>query len=76
MSRVQHKTASNGKTPLLGHDIGLCLLPDRTWHKGNDTKVDYSGDFGEGKDGNELKLELYWTMLLIGPLSGMWVWLG
>ena len=23
--------------------------PDRTWHKVSDLKVDYSGDFGEGK---------------------------
>ena len=29
--------------------ICLCLLPDRTWHKVNDPKVDYREDLGEGK---------------------------
>ena len=36
-----------------------CLPPDRTWHKVNDPKVDYSGDLGEGKVGYEPS----WTML-------------
>ena len=29
---------------LPGADICLCLSPDKTWHKVNDTKVDYSED--------------------------------
>ena len=53
-------------------DICLCLLPERTWHKVNDPKVDYIGDLGEGKIGHETRLEPCWTMLVIGPLSAMW----
>ena len=29
-------------------DICLCLPPDRTWHKVNDTKVDYNEGLGRG----------------------------
>ena len=54
--------------------ICLCLQPDRTWHKINDPKVDYSGDLGEGKIGQEPRLESFWTMLVIGQLSAMWAW--
>ena len=50
-------------------NICRCLPPDRTWHKVND----YSGDLGEGKVGNESKLEPCWSVLLIDPLSAMWV---
>ena len=50
-------------------DICRCLAPDRTWHKVND----YSGDLGKGKVGNEPRLEPYWSVLLIHPLSAMWV---
>ena len=32
-------------------DICLCLLPDRTWHKVNDTKVDYSGSLWGERSG-------------------------
>ena len=39
-------------------DICHTLPPDRTWHKVNDPKVDYSGGLGEGKFGPEPKLEL------------------
>ena len=39
-----------------------CLLPDRTWHKVNNSEVDYSGGLG-GKVGHELTLELCWTMM-------------
>ena len=31
-----------------GVDICHYLPPDRTWHKVNDPKVDYSGGLGEG----------------------------
>ena len=31
--------------------ICLCLPPERTWHMANDSKVDYSGDFGRGMSG-------------------------
>ena len=34
-----------------GSYICLYLPPDRTWHKVNDPKVDYSGDLGEGMSG-------------------------
>ena len=54
-------------------DIGHCLPPDRTWHKVNDPKADYNGDLGEGKVGHEPRLEPFWSMLLIDPLSAMWV---
>ena len=50
-------------------DICCCLPPDRTWHKVND----YSGDLGEGKIGNKLRLKPCWSVLLIDPLSAMWV---
>ena len=51
------------------YDICHCLPPDRTWHKVND----YSGDLGEGKVGHELRLKPSWSVLLIDPLSAMWV---
>ena len=68
----QHST----KQLLYGHlpDICLCLPPDRTWHKVNDSKVDYSGDLREWKVGKEPRLEPCWTMPVIGPLSAMWTW--
>ena len=47
--------------------------PDRTWHKVNDLKVDYSGGLGEGKVGHEPRLLPFWTLPLIGSLSEMWV---
>ena len=31
--------------------ICLCLLPDRAWHKVNDSKVDYCGDLGRWRSG-------------------------
>ena len=37
--------------------IYLCLPPDNTWHKVNDSNVDYSGDLGEGKFEHEPRLE-------------------
>ena len=51
--------------------ICLCLPPDRTWHKVNDPKVDYSRDLGEGKVGHEPRLEPCLTMLVIGPLCNV-----
>ena len=50
-------------------DICRWLPPDRTWHKVND----YSGDLGERKVGHEPRLEPCWSVLLIDPLSAMWV---
>ena len=55
-------------------NICLCLPPDRTWHKVNDPKVDYSGSLGEGKVKNELGLKPCWTILVTGPISAMWAW--
>ena len=52
--------------------ICLSLPPERTWHKVNDPKVDYSGDLGGGNVGQKPRLEPYLTMLVIGPLSAMW----
>ena len=46
--------------------------PDRTRHKVNDPKVDYSGDLGEGKVGNEPRLEPCWSTLVNGRLSAIW----
>ena len=45
---------------------------DRTLHKVNDPKADYSGDLEEGKDGHEPRVEPCWSVLLINPLSAMW----
>ena len=53
------------------YDICHCLPPDRTWHKVNDPKVNYSGDLGEGKVGHEPKLKACWSMLHIDPPSAM-----
>ena len=47
-------------------DICLCLPPDRTLHKDNDLKVDYSLE--ERKVGHEPRLEPCLTLLVIGPL--------
>ena len=33
-------------------DSCLCLRPDRTWHKVNDPKVDYSGAWRKGRSGS------------------------
>ena len=55
-------------------DICICLPPDRTWHKVNDTKVDYSENLGEGKIGHEPRFQLCCTMLVIDPLGAMSVW--
>ena len=55
------------------YDICRCLPPDRIWHKVNDPKSNYGGDLGEGKVGNKLRLGPCWSMLLIDPLSAMWV---
>ena len=49
----------------------LSSPPDRTWHKVNDPKVDYSGDLGEWKVGHEPRVEPYWTMLVIGTQCTM-----
>ena len=49
-----------------------CLQPEKTRHKVNDPKVDYSTDLGEGKVRHEPRPEPRWSMLLIGPLSAMW----
>ena len=40
-----------------------CLPPDRTWHKVNEMKVDYSGVLEEGKVGQEPKLKPWWAMM-------------
>ena len=51
-------------------DICLCLPPGCTWHKVNKLIVDYSGCLvGGGEVGHELRLETFWTLLVIGPLS-------
>ena len=47
---------------------------DRTRHKVNEPKADYSGDLGEGKVGYEPRLEPCWPMLLIDLLSAMLAW--
>ena len=60
--------------------IGLCLPPNRTWHKVNDLKIDYSRDLGEGKVGNKPRLEPCWSMLVMahlaqcGPNEPSWTW--
>ena len=57
--------------------ICRCLPPDMTWHmvKSHGQKAK-SGDKGEGKVGNEPRLEPCWSMLLIGSLGAMWAWWG
>ena len=54
------------------YDICCCLPTDRTRHKVNDPKADYSVNLGEGKVGHELRLEPCWSVLLIDPPSAMW----
>ena len=49
-----------------------CLPPDRTRHKVNHPRADYSGDLGEGKVEHELRLEPGWSVLIIDPLGTMW----
>ena len=53
-------------------NICLWLPPDRNCQKVNDSKVDYSGDLDVGKVGHDPRLELCWTLLVIGPLIAMW----
>ena len=53
--------------------ICRCLPPDRTWHKVINPKADYSVDLEEWKVGHEPGLEPCWSLLLIDPLSAMWV---
>ena len=58
-------------------DICLCLLPDRTWHKVNDPKGDYSGDLGEAKVGHKSRLEPCWSstnLVQCGPDEPNWTW--
>ena len=50
-------------------DICCCLPPDRTRYKVND----YSWDLGKGNVGHEPRLESCWSVLVIDPLSAMWV---
>ena len=54
------------------YDIYGCLPPDRTWHKVNELKADYSRDLGEMKVWHESRLEPCWSVLLIDPLNAMW----
>ena len=51
--------------------ICLCLPPDWTWHKVTDTNVDLKWELQEGKVGLESRLELSWTLLVIGSLNAM-----
>ena len=81
IKQIQHSPTDVKKVPTARcdylakiSDICLCLPPDRTWHKVNDPKVDYSGDLGEVMVGHEPRLEPCWTMLVIGPLCAMWAW--
>ena len=64
-----HRKNRDIQTTALLRYICLCLPPDRTWHKVNDPKVDYSGDLGEGE--GQARAE---AMLVIGPPSAMWAW--
>ena len=70
---VADRVLSMDQIELCNDSICHCLSPDRTRHKVNDPKVDYCGDLGEGKVGHEPRLEPYWTVLVIDPLSTMWV---
>ena len=38
-----------------------CLPPDKTWHKVNDLRVDYSWGLGEGKVGHKPQVCLCWS---------------
>ena len=63
------------KLPLLY--ICRCLSPDRTRHKVNDPRVDYSGDLGEGTVGQKLRLEPCWSSTHLeqcGPNEPSWSW--
>ena len=54
--------------------ICRCLPPDTTRHKVNDPKVGLKWGLGEGKVGQEPRLEPRWSMLVIDPLGTMWAW--
>ena len=69
-----HFRSTTWPLPLILTYTCLCLLSDRTWHKVNVPKVDYSEDLEEGNVGHEPRLEPCWTMLVIGPLSAMCAW--
>ena len=60
---------SNSSVWAIDKYICLWLPPDWTRRK-----VNYSGDLGEGKVVHEPKLESYWSVLVITPLSAMWAW--
>ena len=53
-------------------DICLCLSPDRTWHKVNDLKIDYSGDLGEGKVGHKPRLGICWSSAHLMQCGAWW----
>ena len=51
-------------------DIHPCLPPDRTWHKVDDPKVNYSGDLEEGKldmSQGSSPAWLCWSSAHLGP---------
>ena len=61
-------------------DICLCLPPDKTWHKVNDLKIDYSEDLGRGRLGTSRSLSPAWLcwssahFLQYGPDEPCWTW--
>ena len=57
--------------------ICLCLPPNRTLHKVNDSKVNLKWGWGEGKVGQEPRLELCWSSINLvqcGPDEPSWTW--
>ena len=54
------------------YNICHCLPPDRTRHKVNDPKTDYSGDLGEGKVGHKPRFKPGWSVLVIDPPRAIW----
>ena len=76
---ARRASSLRGNVPtLLGGNLYICLYlpPDRSWHKVNDPKVDYSRDLGEVKIRPEPRLETCWTMLVIGPPIVVCAWWG
>ena len=80
---IQHRYQTGSRKASVqsnGADICLCFPPDRNWHKINDSKVDYSADWGRGRLGTYQGLSpagLYWSLAHLvqcRPNGPSWTW--
>ena len=65
---------NNNDIAILEGFICLCLPPDMTWHKVNDSKVGLKWGLEEGKVGHEPRFDPCLATLVICSLSAMWAW--